>query len=243
MDLTPREREVYELRENGNLTLRDIGVRLGISASSVKGTFKNAQDKIARLALHGNLDRPVSEGNITRAAEYQQPEKAAEFFDLVTEPGFENAAEAMRECGLPKSTAEKLLERIQTNFVPAKIEIERIKTEHFVKTAEKLALRFWDSITDEDIQNIDAYKRVIAGAILVDKRELLDGRPTERISVEDRRALPEIMSRLLHEAEVRGLMPEQNPETQRVTMGFREDAPYQVRAGRERMDPVDVETP
>jgi len=235
VDLTPLEQQVYDLRsQDTKLTMREIGEQLGMTTHRVNSTWKRVREKVGIEPSQGRDTDGIK-------IEYKDPEAAAAFMDLVTEPGFEGVAEAAKESGLPLRAAQGLVNRMQENYEPVKREVDRIKTDTFVKKAEFLALRFWDSITDEDIKSIDAYKRVIAGAILVDKRELLDGRPTERISVEDRRALPDIMAALLKEAQVRGLMPEVNPETQKVHLGHREDAPYQVRAGRERMAPVDTE--
>jgi len=235
-DLTPMERDVYELRsQDTSLTLREVGEKLGITTQQANSTWKRVRGKLGIEPSRGRDNDGVK-------IEFTHPEEAAAFMDLVTEPGFEGVADAAKESGLGVRAAQSLINRVQENYEPVKREVDRIKTETLVRKFERIAEAALDTIDQEKLDEMDAYKLTLIGAIATDKRELLDGRPTERISVEDRRALPEIMAALLREAQIRGLTPEVNPDTQKVHLGFRDDAPYQVRAGRERMDPVDTET-
>jgi DNA-binding CsgD family transcriptional regulator len=237
LDLTPREQEVWDLR-NGDqpLTARQIAKRLKISLSTVNSALRRIQHKLdLKNAPRAKPDR------FDDRVECKRPAAAAEFFDKATNPLFENVAKAARECGLTSSVAEDLMRRLETEYLPVKQEVERVKTDVLVREFEGLAKRALQSIKDDEIEELNVYQRTLVAAIAVDKRELLDGRPTERISHEDRRDLPEMMALLLKEAQRRGLTAEVNPDTNRASLVPRADATYQALAGRERMAVIDVE--
>ena len=60
-------------------------------------------------------------------------------------------------------------------------QVQEIKQE-LADMFDGLAKRMVSSITDEDIKNLDAYKRTISGGIAVDKMRLLRGEATQNIS-------------------------------------------------------------
>ena len=238
MDLTPREKQAKELRESEvpPMTWRRVGLAMGLSAAGARANYARAEDKIKAPNQTG---LPVAT-NVS-GTEYQDPEKAAEMIDVATNPLLENLAEACRESGLPEQTTRSLLKRLNTKYLQVQGAAERIKTDFLVREFEGLAKDALEAITKDKLDSTSAYQLSLIAAIATDKRELLDGRPTERLSVEDRRSLPEIVSLLMAEAERRGLAPVINPDAGTSTLDYREDAPYQVRAGRERIATIDVE--
>lgn len=238
MDLTPRQKQVKELRESTDppMTFREVGVRLNLSRHTTRRHYHEAMDKIACPNPVGQYDMP------DRRPEYADPDKAAELIDTATNPLLESVAKAARECNLPEGTARALMKRLERDYLPVAQEVERIKTDVLVREFESLGLKLLKSVDAAAIEKMQPYQRVVGAAICVDKRELLDGRPTERISVEDRQMLPEITRLLLKEAERRGLLTETNPLTGEVSIAVDQDAPAMVRAGRERVTTVDVET-
>jgi hypothetical protein len=62
-------------------------------------------------------------------------------------------------------------------------EVKAIKTS-LADSFEGLAERMVSSITNEEIKELDAYKRTLSGAIAVDKFKLLRGEPTAILGVE-----------------------------------------------------------
>ena len=243
MELTDRQREVYELRHRTKkpMTYVAIGAVLGISHESAKGAYRAAKQKLERPHQKKMDDRhPVS-----RRTEATDPDKAAAFIDRASDPAFKNLAKAARESGLPGATAVRLMDRIEGDYQPVAEEATRIKTDVLVRQFENVATKALHLLnTDpEKLDKMNGYQLALIAAIATDKRELLDGRPTERISVEDRRAMPEMLTALLKEAGRRGLMKEINPDSGRGSLAYRTDAPSQVRAGRERMAPIEVEAP
>lgn len=68
---------------------------------------------------------------------------------------------------------------------------------------ESLSLRMIESITDEDIEKLNAYQRTIASGICTDKMRLLRNESTSNISMEVLHVREEDMERGIIEAEQR----------------------------------------
>jgi len=233
--LTPKEQAVFDLRHNEDQgyqpSFDEIGASLGITGASAKTAYSRGVRKL------GNPDLPGRNKNQNRnlRIEVKNPEISAELIDKLTDPGESNITKAARECGLPLQTAQQLAKRVETEYLPVKKEVERIKTDSLVRKFETLAYEAVNSITMDELKDLDAYKRTLVAAIATDKRELLDGRPTERISIDDRRALPEMMLILEREARRRGLMRDRDPETGAIKMIDNPSAPPRaVRENREQ---------
>jgi hypothetical protein len=238
LDLSPRQRQIYDLRHSTDppRSFRDIGRELGLAYETVRNTYHHAEDKLKNPGLTAQPPE-ARDGRV----EYTNPELAAEMIDIGTNPVLDSLAAACKEAGLPAETTRILLKRLETEYLPVHQEVGRIKTDVLVREFEGLAKRALDAITDGKLDKTNAYQLALIAAIATDKRELLDGRPTERLSVEDRRTALELLPSLLIEAERRGYVREINPETGRATFLVREDAPAIVRTNRERMPAIDAE--
>jgi hypothetical protein len=236
VDLTPKQREAYELRNSTDppMTWREVGRQMGISPITARRHASMAEDK---LENPGALGAP----NNTPDIEYREPDKTAEMIDLATNPLLDSVKKACEEADLPYEATRALIKRLDRDLQPVGDEVKRVKTDTLVRKFENLALNLIDSVDEAAIKKMQPYQRVVASAIAVDKRELLDGRPTERLSVEDRRQLPELMQAMLIEAERRGLIREVNPETGKVRLADRVDATPGARMGRERMKEIEAE--
>jgi len=213
--LTKRELEVWKLRfsEDPPMSHNRIADKLGIERGTAKSIFSQARKRLR--VMPGDLRDTRA---LAQRVEHKNPELAAEVIDLATTPELRSLASAIRECDLPKAVAVALMKRMQTEYQPVHRELKRVKTETLVREFESLSLRSIRSITDEDLREVNAYQRTLIGAIAADKRELLDGRPTERISLEDRRKLPELLQALMTEARRRGLGSATDPQTGEVKM-------------------------
>jgi len=225
---TPKQQQAYDLRHSTTPLMRfvDVAKAMGVPLGSAKSSYYMCKMK---------LDNPISN------PEDRDPEKTAAMIDLATNPAIRSVQAACKDAGLPYDTTRNLVKRLDRDLQPVARELKRVKTDSLVREFENVGLAALQSITQEDLEKASAYQRILIAAISIDKRELLDGRPTERMSVEDRRQIPELMTALLVEAERRGLTRQVNPETGKVYLVDREDAPQQVRAGRERMAAIDVE--
>ena len=238
MDLSPRQRQIYDMRNATDppRSFRDIARELGVSYEAVRNQYHRAEDKLANPHATGK-STAVHEAR----TEYTDPDRAAAMIDIGTNPLLDNVAAACREAGLPADATRAFLKRLETEYLPVQQEAGRLKTDFLVREFESLAKNALAAITEKKLDDTSAYQLALIAAIATDKRELLDGRPTERLSVEDRRTAMELLPALLIEAERRGYMKEINPETNRVSFLQREDAPALTRMNRERMPAIDVE--
>lgn len=92
-------------------------------------------------------------------------------------------------------------------------EIEAIK-EDLSEMFEGMAKKMLASISDEDIQRINAYQRVVSSGIATDKARLLKGQATERIDVralhlsldEIRKKKAELLKQMAHIPEDEGIL-------------------------------------
>jgi len=234
VDLTPREKQAKELRESEvpPMTWRRVGTEMGITAVGARAAYARGEDKIKAP----NQTGAVAHRNVT-SPEYQNPGLAAEMIELTSNPLLENLAEACRESGLPEQTTRSLLKRLNTNYLEVKEGVGKVQTGYFVGELQRVSKLALNSIDAESLQGVNAYQRMLIGAIGIDKIELLSGRPTERISHEDRRTLSTLVPLLLKEAERRGYEVVINPDTGTQHLDAREDAPYQVLSGHEKMLP------
>jgi len=237
VELSEREQEIYDLRHSTKppMPFRVMAEALGMDRSNMRRTYKAAERKLKEPYLQS---KPMHK--MGQRVEVKDPEKAAEFINVVSNPLMDNLSKAIREVGLPPDAARHLMARLNSDYQPVLRELQRVKTDHMVREFENLSVRAVQAITDDKLENTSAYQLALIGAIAADKRELLDGRPTERISHEDRLKLPEVIEALMAEANRRGLVKTINPETGHPSLTRAEGVPFQVAAARERVEDVEV---
>lgn len=228
MDLTPREKQAYELRHSTDplMTWREVGLAMGISMITARTHGTRAADKLVnpnrRSALYGSQDQ--------QRMEYRDPDTAAEVIDALTDPMAGGVTAAAEKCGLPTGAISRLSERLQRDYQPVYEAVTRLKSDVLIKAFERNAIAALESITDDDYKKMSAYQKTLVAAISVDKFLLLEGRPTQNINltVEDRRSVTELIGEIHRIAETRGYMKEVNPATNIARFVDREDAPVEV---------------
>jgi predicted transcriptional regulator len=243
VDLTPRERQAVELRESTDppMSYREIARTMGVTYDVARRSYQRGFDKRAIGNYQNSGGAASNEG---RKLVHSQPERFADIADAATNPLPRTLKEAAEADGLSVLATQRLARKMDREYQNVGRELKRVKTETLVREFENLGLRALESITEEDLQNVNAYQRTLIAAIAIDKRELLDGRPTERISVEDRRRLPELLQMLDREVKRRGLIVDVNPETNKARLTRDPDMPAMVRSGRVRNkthDPISGE--
>ena len=68
---------------------------------------------------------------------------------------------------------------------------------------DRMIQRVLGALTDEKLDKAHARDLAVVYGIFVDKKQLLEGKPTQILSIEERRALPELMELMLREAKRR----------------------------------------
>ncbi len=181
--LTEREQAIWDLKELGNLTHKQIGEQLGLSTGNIDQTLHKIRNK--QEGKPGNTPRG-GHGKAWSALDKTRPDEWAQLFDSLTNPMTKSVAQAARESGVSVEAAKALAKKLETGVMaPVAMQVAAVKTEVLRDAASGWADRILNSITKEDIEDASLYQKVIAFAALVDKTLLLSGRPTEIIQIQD----------------------------------------------------------
>jgi len=236
--LSERQQQVYDLRHSTDppMSFDEISSHVEMEAGNVRRAYKIAAEKLENPLKPNAAKQP----HMSKRIESKEPEKAAVFIEELSDPRMKNLTKAMDECNMPAKAGRSLAKRVQREYQPVLRELQKVKTDNLVREFENLSVRALQAITDGKLDKMNAYQLALIGAIAADKRELLDGRPTERISHEDRQKLPEIIEVLMSEANRRGLVKTVNPETGHAGLTQAEGVPVMVKAGRVGVEDVEI---
>ena len=125
---------------------------------------------------------------MTAQTEKGQPEKFANFLVTFAENPDWSVRKVARACGVPHGTAQQIVQRIETRYQPVLNEVKRATTPGLVKTIEELLPKLLD-IPDGTISDATLRDRMVAAGIMIEKRQLLMGEPTQILSLEQRRSM------------------------------------------------------
>lgn len=139
------------------------------------------------------------------------PEKAAAAMDSLTDPFLDNVTAAAKQCGLSTRAMGVLKERLEKRYLPVSNQIKAFKTGELLgKIDEKIAMSL-EYMDEVQFATAGLKDNAIAFSILVEKRQLLRGEPTQIFSVEERKNLNDLIPDLLREAKRRGYTYDVNP--------------------------------
>jgi uncharacterized membrane protein len=113
--------------------------------------------------------------------------------------------EVMAAEGLSPRTAEAIRKRLRDRYPETREAIRKHATKDFIDQLSTLRKRLIDSIDDETIAKASLAQRMVAYGIATDKELLIGGKPTQIISVEQRRKLADLAPALVKEMMKRGV--------------------------------------
>jgi hypothetical protein len=169
-------------------------------AAAPKAAWKKKVDK-ANESKRGAADRTI---------EAKRPEETAHVMELLAEGG--RIATIAEAADMPQAVVKALMARLRRKYMPVQQELKRLKTGEMVAAIEDkiaMALHYMDDFV---MAGSSASQLAVITGILVDKRQLLLGEPTQILSVGERAKLGEIMPLLLAEAKRRGQEIELRPD-------------------------------
>lgn len=140
--------------------------------------------------------------------EKSDPETFADFFvEYAADPEC-NISELSRRCGISKQLGRLIAQRMETRYQQLKGGVERATTKSLVKGLEEALPLVLAQLKDKDLIEKSSYRELATGfGIMVEKRQLLLGEPTQIMSLEERRNLNEIAPEIVAEIEKRSLKP------------------------------------
>lgn len=205
--LTARQLAIYDLvrdvKEGGQgKTQAEAGAMLGISRPVVNKTMQVVYRKlgISKGKGHGISGEKTS-------LEAKKPEVAAVAIDSLADP-FGRVQEAMAAAGLPEKVSTAVLRRLRVKYSGAISEVKSLKTQEILDLLGKkidMGLQYLD---DKVFSEASARDIMLGLGVMIEKRQLLRGEPTQIISNDDRRKLHELLPALIAEGRRRGITVE-----------------------------------
>lgn len=196
MNLTAKQKAAYDLQQAGK-TYDEIAAIEGVSKSVIT---KRLQVARAKLGI------PIP-GQGSKGIEIRDPETAAAALDAVTDP-LVKIKDAMVAAGLPDRVSEAMLKRLRTKFFGAVYEVKALKTNEIVRMCEEKLDMIRYYLDDKVMAEASARDLGLMAGVLIEKRQLLRGEPTQIVSDHERKKLHELVPLLIAEAQRRGRLIE-----------------------------------
>ena len=132
------------------------------------------------------------------------PSELAELLEVGSEP-HKSLVAAAKQCGFDEKVTQRMLDRIKSEFQPVLGEMRKVKTGEILKALEDRAYRALMYMDDYALAKSSAKDLAVIAGIMLEKRALLRGEPTQILSIEDRQNMNELLPALLQEAQKRGM--------------------------------------
>ena len=142
-----------------------------------------------------------------RLVEESRPGAAAAAIDAATDP-LTSIRKAAKESGLPLSTVQALIKRMETRHRPLTDEIKTFKTKELLGMIEDRLFRALHYLDDVVLSGSSAKDLAIITGVLFDKRQLLLGAPTEIHTQAESKSLRELAEAMRLEFQKRGMTVE-----------------------------------
>lgn len=206
LKLTAKQREAFDLKKAGK-TYQEIASAQGCSNSVI---CKRLQ-RIYRMLGHRPGPGENVAGRAKTGVEHRDPEAAAAMIDAASDP-LVKVKDALKVAGLPDRVSEAMLKRLRVKFFGAVHEVKALKTAEIVRTIEEKIdmIRFY--LDDKVMAEASARDLMLGFGVLVEKRQLLRGEPTQIVSDHERKKINELVPLLIQEARRRGRTIDVTPE-------------------------------
>jgi hypothetical protein len=149
--------------------------------------------------------------------EVQNPQGNAEVMVALSDPLRDTIAEIAKECGVSNHVAAHLHQHLAKRFLPLKRALDDVGNDEMAKLFRYRSWEILRSISEEDIENAPLRDKMVSAAIAVDKSLLLEGQPTQILSIKQLENLDTLAGALLKEASRRGIGTMTDDSTQQVT--------------------------
>ena len=202
-ELTAKQQALWDLQrpvvEGGQAkSYAEIAELLGISIPVVGKTLNVVRRK---LGIDNAKERHIEAQKLEVTT---PPETQAAVLDALSDP-INKLKHAFAEAGLPEKVNERLIHRLRVKYSGVITEARNLKTQEILDllgTKIHLGLQYLD---DKVMAEASARDLMLGLGVMVEKRQLLRGEPTQIISDHDRKKLTELTPLLIAEAQRRGI--------------------------------------
>ena len=141
------------------------------------------------------------------STEVVKPEVFADFLVQFAEDPDCNLTRLAKACGLPRRTARDIVKRLESRYQPVLEETKKVSTKSILKQIDEALPLILGRMSDADLlKNLTMRDAAVASGVLIDKRQLLRGEPTQILSVEERRSMNELTPALIAEMKRRSIV-------------------------------------
>ena len=193
---TKRQMQAWKLFEKG-MTQVAIARKLKISRTAVRNLIREAKYRIESGG--------VTIGQKSTAVEDLDPEMGVEGLEIATDPTLGRVRKALRAVGFNEATTRGFMRRIERERNGAVLLARSVKTRDLLALVSDRAHRILESIDASDIDEATLRDKATSIGILIDKRQLLSGEPTQILSIPERGKLNDLVEIVVKEARRRGL--------------------------------------
>lgn len=204
--LTAKQQSAYDLKKGGK-TYKEIAVIEGVSQSVICKRLQVAYHKLGIPARAvGVKVMPAVTG-----VEHRDPEAAAAMVDAASDP-LTKVKDALKAAGMPERVSEAMLKRLRVKFFGAVHEVRALKTQEITRMLEEKIdmVRFY--LDDKVMAEASARDLMLGLGVMIEKRALLRGEPTQIVSDHERKRMNELVPLLIAEAQRRGRTIDVTPE-------------------------------
>ena len=143
-----------------------------------------------------------------RSLENTDPEKFADFFVQFAEDPECNVAALAKRCDMSRQAAHLIVKRLGTRYLPVLQEVEKVSTKTILKQIDEALPLALARMADKDFVATAKYKELAFGVgVMVDKRQLMRGEPTQIMTFEERKSMKELEHEIFGELRKRGQKP------------------------------------
>lgn len=141
---------------------------------------------------------PLTAGDLT-------DEQVATLIDAASNP-YKDFVKAAEELGVSREAVIRMVRRVEAGRGPVVGKLRKLKTRDLLDTIEDRIARAFEYLDDEALAATSAKDLAIILGILLEKRQLLRGEPTQILGPAERASLDTLIPQLVKEAEKRGLV-------------------------------------
>jgi len=196
--LTAKQRACYEMRRRG-ASWPEIAGAMAMSPQSaraaVDAAVRNGAEQLPKRGNRGAVPGLPADPN----AAAKLANKLGGEIDVA------KFGEMAAAAGVPPRLVSSLVRRLQLNLGNVRQELKRLSLAEQVQATNDKAQLVLSHIDELSIAGMNAKDLAMAYGILVDKAQLLGGKPTQIFDFNSRKRLEELMPQFIAEAKRRGI--------------------------------------
>ena len=219
--LTARQGAIWRMRlprsEGGEgLTVTEVAVALGISASVVSNTMGVCNKKLGVVRERYGRGH---HGAQHRGFEHTDPPKAAAALEAAGAiPGLQLVRDAIAASGLPEKAGLALVRRLEVQYNGVTTAVRNLKKHELSELLGNKIHLLLSYIDDKSAADANVRDLSLGAAQLIEKKQLVDGQPTVILSDADRKRLHELLPLIIAEGRRRGVTVEGRVLAKEVTV-------------------------